>query len=136
MRLFAFGGTDSAPAFEGVHRLYQFALRDQREGAALILVAVIGVIFAALRRRIGPYEIGFVASIAILLVVMRDGGAYENHLIDLLVLTRRCGRHVAGGAEQDGAGSFSSRWSSSQSSPRPCSPVGTRSCPICGPPRT
>ena len=87
MRLFAFGGTDSAPAFEGVHRLYQFALRDQREGAALILVAVIGVIFAALRRRIGPYEVGFVASIAILLVVMRDGGAYENHLIDLLVLT-------------------------------------------------
>ena len=64
---FAFGGTDSAPAFEGVHRLYQFSLRDQREGAALILVAVIGVIIAALRRRIGPYEIGFVASIAILL---------------------------------------------------------------------
>ena len=87
MRLFAFGGTDSASAFEGVHRLYQFALRDQREGAALILVAVIGVIVAAVRRRVGPYEIGFVASIAILLVVMRDGGAYENHLIDLLVLT-------------------------------------------------
>jgi hypothetical protein len=87
MRLFAFGGSDSAPALEGVHRLYQFALRDQREGAILILAAAVGVVIAALRRRAGPYEIGFVASILVLLVVMRDGGAYENHLLDLLVLT-------------------------------------------------
>ena len=87
MRLFAFGGSDAAPALEGVHRLYQFALRDQREGAILIFAAAVGVVVAVLKRRAGPYEIGFVASILVLLVVMRDGGAYENHLLDLLVLT-------------------------------------------------
>lgn len=86
LSLFAFGGSDSAPALEGAERLYQFALRDQREGAILILLAGLGVVIAALTRRIGPYEIGLAASIAVLLVVMRDGGAYENHLLDLLVL--------------------------------------------------
>jgi hypothetical protein len=74
-------------------RLYQFALRDQREGAILIVAAAVGVVIAALRRRAGPYEIGFVASILVLLVVMRDEGAYENHLLDLLVLA---GAVVAG----------------------------------------
>ena len=87
MRLFAFGGSDAAPALEGVHRLYQFALRDQREGAILILVAAVGVVIAAAEatrrplrdrlRGLDPRAPG------------RDArrGAYENHLLDLLVLT-------------------------------------------------
>ena len=39
LRLFAFGGSDGASTLEGAHRFYQFALRDQREGAILLMVA-------------------------------------------------------------------------------------------------
>ena len=87
VRLFTFGGSDSAAALDGVQRLYQFALRDQREGAVLLVLACVGVVIATVRRRLGPYEIGFVVSAAVLLVLMRDAGVYENHLLDLLVLT-------------------------------------------------
>jgi len=86
LRLFGFGGSDFAGRLDGVHRLYYLGLRDQREGAMLLLLAGAAVVVAVVRRRVTPWEIAFVACIGVLAVVFRDQGAYENHLVDLLVL--------------------------------------------------
>ena len=86
MRLFAFGGSDYASTLDGAHRLYQLALRDQRESVLLLVLAAAAFVVALVTRRVGPYEIALVFCFGGLLVIMRDQGAYENHLLDLLVL--------------------------------------------------
>jgi Glycosyltransferase family 87 len=86
IRTFAFAGTQFSSRFEGVHRFYQIGLRDQRSLPVLLALGVVAVVISIVRRRIGPYEIGFIAVIPILLEVFRDFGVYENHLIDLEVL--------------------------------------------------
>ena len=86
VRLFAFGGSDYASTFDGAHRLYQLALRDQREGALLLVLAGAAVVLTLAVRKVGPYEIALVVCWGGLLLIMRDQGAYENHLLDLLVL--------------------------------------------------
>ena len=52
----------------------------------LLLLAGAAVVVAVVRRRVTPWEIAFVACVGVLVVVFRDQGAYENHLVDLLVL--------------------------------------------------
>jgi hypothetical protein len=47
---------------------------------------VVGVATAAARRRFGVYELACCFLVPVLVVVMRDVGAYENHLLDLEVL--------------------------------------------------
>jgi hypothetical protein len=87
LRSFTFAGSGFSSRLEGVHRIYQLALRDQRELPLLLLLAGIGVLLAGWKRRLGPYELALVLAAAILVVVMRDLGAYENHLIDVEVLS-------------------------------------------------
>jgi hypothetical protein len=79
---FAFaGGGDGA--LEGVRRLFLLGVRDQR---SLWPVLLLGVVAALAGRRPGPYELALAASALVLAVVLRDLGAYENHLLDLTVL--------------------------------------------------
>jgi hypothetical protein len=86
LRSFAFAGSTHSSRFEGLHRIYQLVLRNERSLPLFLLLAAIAVLFAVARRTAGPYELGLVFLIPILVVVMRDVGAYENHLIDLEVL--------------------------------------------------
>jgi len=93
LNTFAFGGTQSTSPTDGFHRLYQLALRNERLLPLFLALGVAGVVAAALRRRFGPYELAFCFLLPVLVVVMRDVGAYENHLLDLEVLA---GIEVAG----------------------------------------
>jgi hypothetical protein len=86
VRMFALAGTQFSSKFEGVHRFYQIGLRDQRSLPIVLLLAVIALGVTIVQRRVGPYEIGLVAVVPILLEAFRDFGVYENHLIDLEVL--------------------------------------------------
>ena len=81
---FAFGGT-GGEWHSGARRLYELALRDQRSLWPILLFAA-AACAGALARPPGVYELAFVASLGILLVVLRDVGAYENHLLDATVL--------------------------------------------------
>jgi Glycosyltransferase family 87 len=93
MRDFTFAGSAHSSLREGVHRFYQLGLRNERSLPLLLLLALAALLLAAARRRIGPYEIGLVFALPIVIVVLRDFGAYENHLLDLQIL---CGLVVAG----------------------------------------
>ena len=55
----------------------------------LLLLAIAGVVLVVsfATRQVGPYELGLLFEIPIVIVVMRDFGTYENHLIDLEVLS-------------------------------------------------
>lgn len=86
LHTFAFGGTQSTSPTDGFDRLYQFALRNERLLPLFLVAGVVAVVTAGLRRRFGPYELAFCLLLPILVVVMRDVGAYENHLLDLEVL--------------------------------------------------
>jgi hypothetical protein len=81
---FALGGT-GGEWHAGLRRLYELALRDQRSLWPILLVAGVACALALVRRP-GVYELAFLASLAILAVVLRDVGAYENHLLDATVL--------------------------------------------------
>src|SRR5581483_61086 len=83
---FAFAGSTSSSALEGVHRINQLVIRNESELPLMLALALLSLIVAAARRRLGLYELGLIYLIPILFVVMRDQGAYENHLIDLEVL--------------------------------------------------
>ncbi len=93
LHTFAFAGSESAAATNGIHRLYQLAIRNERLLPLVLALGVAGLVVAGLRRRFGPYELAFCFLVPILIVVMRDYGAYENHLLDLEVLA---GIQVAG----------------------------------------
>lgn len=98
---FAFAGSQHAPLLDGAHRLYQLAVRNERELPLFLLLGFLALAAAAVRRRIEVYELGLVFLVPILLVVMRDQGAYENHLLDLEVLA---GLVLAGAWRRLGSG--------------------------------
>jgi hypothetical protein len=87
LRVFAFAGTQHSSLSDGLQRIYQLVLRNQRSLPLLLLVAGVVLVIAFARRRVGLYELGLLVVIPILVVVMRDVGAYENHLVDLEVLS-------------------------------------------------
>lgn len=93
LREFTFAGSGHSSFAESFHRIYQLGLRNERSLPLFLLLALVALAVAAAARRIGPYELGLVFSVPILVVVMRDFGAYENHLIDLEILS---GLTVAG----------------------------------------
>jgi hypothetical protein len=93
LREFAFAGSGGESALQGARRLYELALRDQRSLWPILLLAAAAALIA-LAQRPGVYELAFVAAGGILLVVLRDLGAYENHLLDVSVLAAL----VVGGA--------------------------------------
>ena len=90
---FAFAGSGHAPALEGVHRLYELAFRNEQSLPLFLLAGFLALMLAVGQRRVELYELALVFLVPILLVVMRDEGAYENHLIDLELL---CGLVLAG----------------------------------------
>lgn len=87
IRTFAFAGSGHAHLFDGAHRLYQLAVRNERSLPLFLFACFAALVWALARRRIEVYELALVFLLPILLVVMRDQGAYENHLIDLEVLS-------------------------------------------------
>ncbi len=93
LRSFAFAGSGGESALQGARRLYELALRDQRSLWPILLLAAAAAVILLVRRP-AVYELAFVASAGILLVVLRDLGAYENHLLDVSVLAAL----VVGGA--------------------------------------
>jgi hypothetical protein len=93
LRDFTFAGSGHSSFSEGLHRFYQLGLRDQRALPLFVAVAAAALVVAAAARRFGPYELALVLAVPIVVVVMRDFGAYENHLLDFEVL---CGVAVAG----------------------------------------
>ncbi|MGZ4333684.1 MAG: glycosyltransferase 87 family protein [Gaiellaceae bacterium] len=84
---FSFAGSGHSSIGEGLHRLYQLGLRNERSLPLLVAVAALGVVIRLARRRAEAYELAYLFAIPILVVVMRDFGAYENHLLDLEVLS-------------------------------------------------
>jgi hypothetical protein len=86
IRTFAFAGSQHAHALDGAHRLYQLAVRNERSLPLFLAAGFVALVVALARRRIELYELALVFLVPILLVVMRDQGAYENHLVDLEVL--------------------------------------------------
>ena len=100
IHMFALAGTGSSSRFEGIHRFYQLVLRNEQELPLLVLVAAILAAVAAVRRRVGVFEIGFAVAVVLLIIVLRDVGAYENHILDVEVL----GGIVIAGAWSGSAG--------------------------------
>jgi hypothetical protein len=90
---FTFAGSTHATLADGLHRFYQLGLRNQRELPLLLALAIVALGVAVVRRRAGLLELGLVFAVPIVIVVMRDTGAYENHLLDLEILA---GLAVAG----------------------------------------
>lgn len=86
LRDFAFAGSSHSSLSDGLQRVYELVLRNQRSLPLLLLAAAVALGVAIARRRIELPELGLVFSVPILVVVMRDVGAYENHVIDLEVL--------------------------------------------------
>jgi hypothetical protein len=83
----AFAGSgDDRGVLDGARTFYDLALRDQRSLWPLLLIGTALAVVALLRRRVGPYELGLLVSLAVLLVVLRDVGARENHLLDATAL--------------------------------------------------
>jgi hypothetical protein len=83
----AFAGSgDDRGVLQGARTFYDLALRDQRSLWPLLLIGTALAVVALVRRRVGPYELGLLVSLAMLLVVLRDVGARENHLLDATAL--------------------------------------------------
>jgi hypothetical protein len=93
LRDFTFAGSGHSSLREGFHRFYQLALRNERSLPLLLVLGIAALAVAAVARRIGLYELGLLFALPVVVVVMRDFGAYENHLIDVEIL---CGLTVAG----------------------------------------
>jgi hypothetical protein len=93
LREFTFAGSGNSTFSTGFHRFYHLGLRDQRELPLLLALAVVSFVAAVAARRVGIYELGLLFAVPIVIVVMRDFGAYENHLLDLELLS---GLAVAG----------------------------------------
>jgi len=93
LRDFTFAGSGHSSLAEGFHRFYQLGLRNEAELPLLLALAAVALVASFAARRIGLYELGLCFSVPIVIVVMRDFGAYENHLLDLEVLA---GLTVAG----------------------------------------
>ncbi len=87
LRQFTFAGSSHSTLLDGLHRFYQLAMRNERSLPLLLLLAGMTVVVSCALRRLGPYELGLTFAVPILIVVMRDFGTYENHLIDLEVLS-------------------------------------------------
>ena len=86
-REFTFAGSGHSSLAEGVHRFYQLALRNERSLPLFLAIAGVVLVVSLASRQVGPYELGLLFEIPIVIVVMRDFGTYENHLIDLEVLS-------------------------------------------------
>ena len=86
-REFTFAGSGHSSLAEGIHRFYQLALRNERSLPLLLAIAGVVLVVSLASRQVGPYELGLLFEIPIVIVVMRDFGTYENHLIDLEVLS-------------------------------------------------
>ena len=86
LRDFTFAGSTHSTLGDGFHRFYQLGLRNQRELPLLLVLASVALVVAFVARRAGPLELGLVFAVPIVIVVMRDTGAYENHLLDLEIL--------------------------------------------------
>jgi hypothetical protein len=80
------GSGEERGVFAGVRTFYDLALRDQRSLWPLLLAAGVLAAVTLWRRLAGPYELGFAVSLAVLVVVLRDVGARENHLLDTTAL--------------------------------------------------
>ena len=93
LRAFAFAGSGGETVERGARRLFELAIRDQRSLWPILVLAAVAAVLALLRRP-EIYELAFLAAGCILLVVLRDVGAYENHLLDVSVLAAL----VVGGA--------------------------------------
>jgi hypothetical protein len=85
-REFTFAGSGHSSLSEGAHRFYQLALRNERSLPLLLAVAVLVLLVSLVGRRVGLFELCLLFEVPIVVVVMRDFGTYENHLIDLEVL--------------------------------------------------
>src|SRR5438105_1163517 len=77
LRAFTFAGSGHSSLAEGVHRFYQLGVRNERSLPLLLALAVVALVAAAVARRAGIYELGLVFAAPIVIVVMRDFGAYE-----------------------------------------------------------
>jgi hypothetical protein len=82
----AFAGSDDRGRLAGLRALYDLGIRDQRSLWPLLVAAGLVAALALVRRQVGPYELGLGAAVVIALVVLRDTGARENHLLDLTAL--------------------------------------------------
>jgi hypothetical protein len=77
------GGTGSllAPL-----RLFQLMADAAEATAVLFPVALVGLVIAAARRDATLYDLSVVCGLLVLTLVLADGGAQTNHLIDAIVL--------------------------------------------------
>jgi hypothetical protein len=67
-------------------RLFQL-MADAAEATAILFpVALVGLVLAAARREMNLYDLSLVCALLVLTLVLTDGGAQANHLIDVIVL--------------------------------------------------
>lgn len=78
---------DGVSLHDWVARLAHFTVRDPGSAWPLLALAAVVAAAAVVRGASTPYPLATLAAGAILVVVMRDPGAYENHLLDLTVLS-------------------------------------------------
>ena len=82
-----FAGTDEMSVREWVARFASFTIRDPGSAWPLLVLATVLAATALIRGASTPFPLATLAAAAILAVVMHDPGAYENHLLDLTVLS-------------------------------------------------
>ena len=95
----AFAGSSGSLA-DGVERLYRLGLRDQRSLWPLLVAAGVTALVAWARRRPELHDLALPLVAVSLVPVMRDIGAYENHLFVLTAVAAI----VVGGAWPRGTG--------------------------------
>jgi hypothetical protein len=67
-------------------RLFQLMADSAEATAILFPVALVSLVIAAARREMNLYDLSLVCALLVLTLVLTDGGAQANHLIDVIVL--------------------------------------------------
>jgi hypothetical protein len=86
LRALAFAGT-RLPAIDTVTKFISMAEQSANALWVLVPFALAALAFGVARRRLSVYQVSLLVSFVILVLVLQDIGADENHLIDVEVLT-------------------------------------------------
>ena len=82
-----FSGTEEISLRDWMARFADFTVQDPGSAWPLLVFAAVVAAIGVVRGSPTPYHLATLAAGGILVVVMHDPGAYENHLLDLTVLS-------------------------------------------------